>query len=108
MSSYLARLKEVENEKNLNNSLITKVPKVPEVPFDTFDTSIPVTIEKNSFVIGNESLQIEIIRAWLHKIGEPPDDHYLVIDKCMNDPDVLLYFFKHARGEYEPNTKRSN
>ncbi|MBA3756573.1 MAG: hypothetical protein H0X02_10245 [Nitrosomonas sp.] len=100
MSSYLARLKVVENGKNSNNSLITEVPKVPEVPFDTFDTSIPVTIEKNSSVIANESFQIEMVRAWLHKIGEPEQDHYLVLDKCRIDPGAMQYFLKHAGGEY--------
>ncbi|MBA3697134.1 MAG: hypothetical protein H0W85_10385 [Methylotenera sp.] len=53
-------------------------------------------------------LQIEMVRAWLHKIGEPPEDYYLVIEKCMSNPDALLYFLRHARGEYEPKTERSD
>ncbi|MBA3696993.1 MAG: hypothetical protein H0W85_09650 [Methylotenera sp.] len=53
-------------------------------------------------------IEIDLIRAWLYKIGEPPEDHHLVTHKCSNDPDALLYFLRHARGEYEPNTKRSN
>ena len=46
-------------------------------------------------------IEIELIRAWLHKIGEPEEDHFLVLDKCKTDPDALEYFFNHARGEYD-------
>lgn len=46
--------------------------------------------------------QLEIIRTWLFKIGEPESDHHLVIDKCKNDQDALIYFLRHARGEFEP------
>lgn len=45
-------------------------------------------------------LQIEAIRAWLFRIGEPETDHFLVIDKCKSDPEALEYFLNHARGEY--------
>ncbi|MDV6345640.1 hypothetical protein [Nitrosomonas sp. Is37] len=45
--------------------------------------------------------QIEIIKSWLFKIGEPEEDHYLVIDKCRNDPEALAYFLRHAKGEFE-------
>ena len=101
MSSYLARLKVVENGKNSNNSLITEVPKVPEVPFDTFDTSIPATIKKNSSVVANELFQNELVKEWLYKIGESEEDHFLVLDKCKADPDAMEYFLKHARGEFD-------
>ncbi|AEJ00157.1 hypothetical protein Nit79A3_0251 [Nitrosomonas sp. Is79A3] len=46
-------------------------------------------------------LQIEAIRAWLFRIGEPEEDHDIVLNKCRNDPDAMEYFLKHARGEYE-------
>ena len=91
MSYYLARLKEIESGKNFSNSLITEVSKVPKAPFDTFDTSIQAEIEKN----------ILVIQLWLFQIGEPEEDHYLVLDKCKNDPEVLQYFLRHARGQYE-------
>lgn len=48
-----------------------------------------------------ESLQIEMIQAWLQRIGEPPEDHHIVLSKCRNDPEALAYFLKHARGEFE-------
>ena len=45
-------------------------------------------IRKNKAVeiAASESLQIEMIRAWLHKIGETESDHHLVLNKCWNDP----------------------
>jgi hypothetical protein len=46
---------------------------------------------------------LEKIRTWLSKIGEPEEDHLLVIDKCRNDPQALEYFLKYARGEFEAN-----
>ena len=91
MSAYLARLKVIETEKIFCNTPEMEVPKVPEVPFDTFGTSIQADIEKN----------ILLIRSWLFQIGEPEEDHYLVIEKCMRDPDAMAYFLKHAAGEYE-------
>ena len=48
-----------------------------------------------------QSAQIEMIRAWLFKIGEPEEDHDIVLNKCRNDPDAMEYFLRHARGEYE-------
>ena len=44
-----------------------------------------------------ESLQIEMIRAWLHRIGEPEEDHFLVLDKCLNNPEALEYFLEQAK-----------
>lgn len=46
-----------------------------------------------------ESLQIEIVRAWLFQIGEPQEDHDLVLNKCRNDPEAQEYFLKHANGK---------
>ena len=56
----------------------------------------------NSIAVNSnaELLQIEMIRGWLFKIGEPPEDHDLVLSKCRNDPEVLEYFMRHA-GELE-------
>ena len=89
--NYLARLKKVESGKNFSNSLIAEVSKVPEVPFDTFDTFSQAVKEKN----------ILLIQTWLFQIDEPKEDHYLVLDKCRNDPEAMEYFLKYARGEYE-------
>lgn len=101
MSDYLTRLKEIENGKKFSNTVITEVSKVSEVSFGTFDTSLTVDIEKKLSFVTNESFQIELIRAWLHTIGEPEEDHFLVLDKCKTDPDALQYFLRHARGEFD-------
>ncbi|MXS83653.1 hypothetical protein [Nitrosomonas oligotropha] len=90
MSGYLARLKKTESKENLSNTPITEVPKVSEVPFDTFDTPIQAGKQKN----------ILLIQSWLFKIGEPEEDHGIVLNKCRNDPDAMEYFLNHARGEY--------
>lgn len=52
------------------------------------------------------SFDIELIRSWLHKIGEPETDHELVLGKCKSDPEALEYFLKHARGEFELGAMR--
>ena len=49
----------------------------------------------------NHSVNFKKIQGWLCKIGEPEEDHHLVLDKCRNDPEAMEYFLKHARGEYE-------
>lgn len=46
-------------------------------------------------------LQIEQVRQWLFKIGEPPEDHDIVLNKCKADPDALKYFMRHAQGDFE-------
>jgi hypothetical protein len=54
-------------------------------------------------IMGNSDLllNIEKIRIWLSQIGEPVEDHYLVLDKCRNDPEALEYFLKHANGKHK-------
>ncbi|MBL8501745.1 MAG: hypothetical protein JNL77_14370 [Nitrosomonas sp.] len=100
MSQYLARLKEVENEKNFNNypgMELTKPPKDTYVSFVSSDigeskknfndpsgnseelglpsvSSVSSFSEENKKISDIQSLQIEMIRAWLFKIGEPEED----------------------------------
>jgi hypothetical protein len=45
-------------------------------------------------------IELELIKAFLHKIGEPEEDHYLALDKCRSNPDAMDYFLKHARGDF--------
>jgi len=41
---------------------------------------------------------IEKIRTWLFHVGEPEEDHYLVINKCRNDPEALAcYSLRHIK-----------
>lgn len=48
-----------------------------------------------------QSLQIEATRAWLHRIGEPEEDHGIVLNKCRSDLEAMEYFLKHAQGGFE-------
>lgn len=50
---------------------------------------------------------IEEIRAWLHRIGEPSEDHNLVLNKCKSDPDAMEYHLRHARGEGSPKERNT-
>ncbi|MCP5246763.1 MAG: hypothetical protein H6937_12780 [Burkholderiales bacterium] len=47
-----------------------------------------------------DSIQLEMVRAWLFKIGESEADHFIVLEKCKSDPEALAYFLKHANGEF--------
>lgn len=44
---------------------------------------------------------LEIIRGWLFKIGEPEEDHQLVLNKCKSDPEAMEYFLLQASGRFE-------
>ncbi len=57
-----------------------------------------LTVNKSVIV---QQLQKEMIRAWLHKIGEPEEYHCLVIDKCKRDHEALIYFLKWAGTDEE-------
>lgn len=46
-------------------------------------------------------LQIEQVRQWLFKIGEPVEDHDIVLNKCKADSEVMSYFLKHTRGIFK-------
>ena len=47
---------------------------------------------------GEQSRKLELIAAWLSRIGEPAEDRDLVLDKCRVDPVAMIYFLKHAYG----------
>ncbi|SFL07693.1 hypothetical protein SAMN05216302_10303 [Nitrosomonas aestuarii] len=44
----------------------------------------------------NCNTDLDKIATWLFQIGEPEEDHHLVLSKCRNDPDALVYFLKWA------------
>ncbi|MCW5599419.1 MAG: hypothetical protein KIT59_09970 [Nitrosomonas sp.] len=45
-----------------------------------------------SYSVTSDIDDLETIRAWLYRIGEPEEDHHLVIDKCKSDPEAMAYF----------------
>jgi hypothetical protein len=44
-----------------------------------------------------DSIQLELIKAWLFKIGEPEEDHFIVLEKCKSDPEAKAYFFETCK-----------
>lgn len=67
------------------------------------DYWLPVIAQHRNQIVQQLKIdaEIEVIRNWLYRIGEPEVDHRLVIDKCKTDPEALIYFLRHANGEYE-------
>lgn len=59
---------------------------VPVVPY------VPIKEEISNNLIGQTDSGFEKVRAWLFQIGEPEEDHYLVLDKCKNDPSLIAYY----------------
>lgn len=61
-----------------------------------FVPSIPsITIQKVPLQYFSK-FDIEKIRKWLFSIEEPEEFHYLVIDKCKQDPEAFKYFLNWA------------
>lgn len=53
---------------------------------------VPIKEEISDNLIGQTDSDFEKVRAWLFQIGEPEEDHYLVLDKCKNDPNLIAYY----------------
>ncbi|SDY64098.1 hypothetical protein SAMN05421755_103535 [Nitrosomonas sp. Nm33] len=76
-------------ENGLNIAFPPNSPDSPAIPCKSNSSSSP------------QESDIEKIRHWLIKIGEPEEDHHLVLNKCRNDSLVLEYCLKHTRSEFE-------
>jgi len=63
---------------------------IPVVPY------VPIKEEISNNLIGQTDSGFEKVRAWLFQIGEPEEDHHLVMAKCRNDPEAFTYFLKWA------------
>lgn len=98
MSSYLSRLKQIENEKNSHNSTESELTKPPKGASVSYVSSVS---EENKKITDLQSPQIEMIRGWLYCINEPEEYHHIVLNECKRDPEALAYFLKHANGEFE-------
>lgn len=75
------------SEIHINEGLQQSVPIVPNVP---------IKEEISDNLIGQTDQGFEKVRAWLFQIGEPEEDHNLVMAKCRNDPEAFTYFLKWA------------
>lgn len=62
-----------------------EVSKEPVRVFDTSDAAIQADIQKN----------LSLIKEWLFSIGEPEEDHYIVLDKCRNNAEAMVYFLRN-------------
>jgi len=71
------------SETQMDKGLQQSVPIVPDVP---------IKEEISDNLIGQTDPGFEIVRAWLFQIDEPEEDHYLVLDKCKNDPSLIAYY----------------
>ena len=91
--------------KSLQNNEVTAVTprKIQTLPKNTIRNNdvtpvTPVTPKKTlsekNLVITTE--QINKIRTWLNHIGEPENDHHIVINRCRSDPEALAYYLKQA------------
>lgn len=67
--------------KNNKVALVTPV---------TFQKVIP---EKQSTITNKQEA---IIKEWLFHIGEPEEDHFLVLNNCRNDPEALAYYLERV------------
>lgn len=68
-----------------------EVSKEPVRVYDTSEAVIQAEIQIN----------LSLIKKWLFIIGEPEEDHYIVLDKCRNNTEAMVYFLKHVRGEFD-------
>jgi hypothetical protein len=51
--------------------------------------------------------QESTIRTWLKEIGEPVEDHNIVMDKCRLNPETLIYYLEQAT-EYKCEKQQQN
>jgi len=87
--------------KNKTNKVATATVAIPAI---STNAAIPTVAKIARIAVAkptNEKINrdIEEVKSWLIHIGEPEEDHYLVIDKCKSDSEALEYFLRHARGE---------
>lgn len=60
-----------------------------------------VAVAKDPNETNKNIIELEKITKWLFRIGEPEEDHYLVLNKCKNDPEAFAYFMNCVRQEEE-------
>lgn len=60
-----------------------------------------MSVPKTKIIPEINHSHLEIIRGWLFKIGEPEEDHQLILDKCNSDAEAMEYFLMQASGRFE-------
>lgn len=80
------------SETHMDKGLQQSVPVVP---------NIPIREEISDNLIEQTDSDFEKVRAWLFQIGEPEEDHYLVLDKCKNDLSLIAYYLGLTNNDKE-------
>jgi hypothetical protein len=75
-----------------NKAVTPAAPVTPKKTISVKDTAITPKQEKT-------------IRTWLTHIGEPEEDHYIVLNKCRRNPEALAYYLERAT-EYACEQRR--
>lgn len=102
MSAYLARLKQLEDEKNSHNVPDSEPSKPPKVPFDPFGGTHPAHIEK---YLTDEVVLRELVLEVMVLVNEPPAEWQGYIDAALADPvDAITCYtaLKHESLQPQP------
>lgn len=87
--SYLAKLKQIENNENFENAPGMELPKPPKPPFGSFGSTNTKVIEKN--IIDYSELKRESRRLKvLAMLAEKPDSQRAIITNLDSDPDNVI------------------
>ena len=89
MSAYLARLKQLENEKNSHYAPNTEPPKPPKVPFDPFGGKHPAHIDKK--IIAEAELRKLVADVYA---ADTPADQAEALAAALADPDDALLCYR--------------
>lgn len=85
---------------------IIRKKKIATATVATLATDKPVLVPSVATVASvavakptNEKINrdIERIESWLFHIGEPEEDHCLMLNKCKNDPEALAYYLERIK-----------
>lgn len=88
--------------KKIENNNIHYVNNISDIKNKNLDIANAKAANFAKDKLATDSIQLELVRSWLFKIGEPEADHFIVLEKCRADPEALAYFLKHANGEFLP------
>ena len=82
--------------KNKTKEVATATVAIPAISSDETSPTVAKIARIAVANPTNEKIKrdIEKIRSWLYRIGEPEEDHYLVLNKCRNDPEALAYYLE--------------
>ena len=95
--------------KNKTKEVATATVDIPAISSDETSPTVAKIARIAVANPTNEKIKRDIkkIRSWLYRIGEPEEDHYLVLNKCRNDPEALAYYLERvAESKREERRKK--